>query len=116
MEQLQKHQKIQNIYFYGSLLMILLSVVLFVLGYVLTQNVVAAPDALISFAIAYLYYHYAHVVIGIGLLIYFHIQKKKLVFKMSILKTVLGLLSTPFSYVILMIAILLLGLSSCAGS
>jgi hypothetical protein len=116
MDPLQKNKKIQNIYFYVSLGMLLLSTLLFMSGYVLTQNVVAAPDALINFAVIYFNYHYIHFIAGFGLLIYYHIEKKKHQFEMKVVKTLLGIFTTPFSYIILLIGILLLGLSSCAGS
>lgn len=109
-------ERIQNIYFIVSITMVVLSIVLFILGYVLTQNVIAAPDQLINFAALLFNYHYLHVILGFGLLIYYQVQKKKHDFTMKILKTVLGLILSPFSYMILFIGILLLGLSSCAGS
>ena len=116
MEYQHKTQKIQNIYFFVSIGMVVLSILLFIAGYVLTQNVVAAPTALINFAVLYFNYHYAHVLLGLALIIYYQVQKKKHQVKMNIVKTILGIVFTPFSYVILLIGILLLGLSSCAGS
>jgi FtsH-binding integral membrane protein len=116
MDPLQKNKKIQNIYFYVSLGMLLLSTLLFMAGYVLTQNVIAAPDELISFSVIYFNYHYIHFIAGFGLLMYYHVQKKKHAFEMKVVKTLLGIFTTPFSYIILLIGILLLGLSSCAGS
>lgn len=112
---LERNQKIQNIYFYVSIGMIVLSLILFGLGIVFTQTTTPAPDAVINFAVIYMQYHYLHVVIGIGLLIYYTIQKKRYVFKMKIIKTILGLIFSPFSYMIIITAILLLGLSSCAS-
>ncbi len=116
MNPLDKSKKIQNIYFYVSLGMFLLSTILFLAGYVLTQNVIAAPSALIDFAVIYFNYHYIHFIAGFGLLIYYHMEKKKHQFEMKVVKTLLGIFTTPFSYIILLIGILLLGLSSCAGS
>jgi hypothetical protein len=93
-----------------------LSILLFLAGYVLTQNVIVAPEALISFSVMYFNYHYLHVILGLGLLIYFQIEKKKHAFTLNVVKTIVGILTTPFSYIILLMGILLLGLSSCAGS
>ena len=112
----EKSVRLQNIYFYASIGMTLLSILLFIAGYLFTQYVVAAPEALISFAVIYFNYHYLHLLIGFGLLIYYQIQKKKHVFKMNVIKTLLGILFTPMSYIILLVGILLLSLSSCAGS
>lgn len=112
---LERNQKIQDIYFYVSLAMLAISILLFVLGIVFTQTSTPAPDVLINFAVIYMQYHYLHVVIGIGLLIYYHVQKKRHVFKMKIIKTILTFLFSPVSYVIIITAILLLGLSSCAS-
>ncbi|MCU0104506.1 hypothetical protein N7603_02425 [Acholeplasma vituli] len=107
--------RLQNIYFYTSLGMIGLSILLFLLGILFTRTATPAPEALVSLAVIYLQYHYAHVIIGIALLIFYAIQKKKYIFKLNVLKTIFGILFSPISYIILTTAILLLGLSSCAS-
>lgn len=112
---LERNQKIQDAYCYVNLAMLVLSILLFLLGIVFTQTSTPAPDILVNFAVIYMQYHYLHVLIGIGLLIYYYFQKKRYKFNMKIIKTVLTFIFSPVSYVIIIAAILLLGLSSCAS-
>ncbi|HAX03919.1 MAG: hypothetical protein A2Y45_07630 [Tenericutes bacterium GWC2_34_14] len=107
--------KVQRIYFLISLGMILLSGILFVLGYVFTQAVESAPVVILTFAVYFLYYHIAHFLFGFGSLIYYIRGIRKKIFQINVFKTIAGILFTPVSAIILYAAILLLALSNCAG-
>lgn len=111
-----RNTRLQNMYFYTSIGMIGFSILLFLLGILFTRTATPAPETIVSLAVIYLQYHYAHVLIGIGLLIFYQIKKKQYHFKFKVLKTILGILFSPISYVILATATLLLGLPSCASN
>jgi hypothetical protein len=108
--------KVQRIYFIVSWSMVLISSVLFILGYSFTKAVQSAPRIILLFATYLLYYHLAHIIFGIGSLFYYIGLIRKKLISMKITKTIFGILFTPVSAIILYMAILLLALSNCSGS
>lgn len=107
--------KVQRIYFLISIGMVLVSGILFLLGYVFTQAIESAPVVILTFAGYFLYYHIAHFLFGLGSLIYYIRGIRKKLFQIKVFKTIAGILFTPVSAIILYAAILLLALSNCAG-
>ncbi len=112
-----KVTKIQNIYFKVSLSLLIFSVVLFILGVILMQfeNVGESVLALARLGRFLMYYSIVNFFLGLILLIYILIQKKKKQIIVKIFKTILGIIFSPFSSVIYFAATLLLALSRCSS-
>jgi cytochrome bd-type quinol oxidase subunit 2 len=110
-----KFPKVQNVYFLATWVMLLLSILMYGLGYLFVKSVTAAPEILLYLATVLLYYHIPHFIFGIGSLIYYMRKVRKVIKNSKIYKTVIGILVSPISIIICYIGILLLGLSSCAG-
>jgi hypothetical protein len=110
-----KFLKIQNYYFLATWIMLLLSLLMYGLGYIFVKSVTAAPEVFMSLATAVLFYHVPHFIFGIGSLIYYFRKVRKVIKNSKIYKTVIGILISPISVMICYVGILLLGLSSCAG-
>lgn len=107
--------KIQNAFFITTLALIGLGIVLFFLGYLNSQSQdQIIPLAMFEVARILYYYHIVHFVAGIGILI-FLIRKIKAGLTIKIVKTILGLVFTPFSFMLMLTAMLLIGLSSCSS-
>lgn len=108
-------KKVQRIYFLISISMVLISILLFIIGALYAKAVTSAPKVILYFALYFIYYHIAHLVFGLGSLLYYIRKIHKKLISMRIFKTLLGILLTPVSAVILYAAILLLALTNCSS-
>lgn len=109
-----KAPEFQKIYFFISLGMLILSIFMFGLGVFYAQTPYVTPAAVIDFASYITTYHYIHLGAGLILLIYIIRENKKKLLKIRLWKTIIGIILTPVSGIILLAAVILLGLSSCA--
>ncbi len=107
--------KVQQIYFYISLALIPVSIVLYTIGAIFARAVTATPGFVIYIATYMFYYHIAHFLFGFFSIFYYIRQIRKKVVKMKIYKTIVGILITPISAVVLYAAILLIALTQCAA-
>lgn len=107
--------KVQKIYFLVSLGMVVLSGLLFFIGSLYAQAIQSAPMVILYFTTYFFYYHFLHIVFGIGSIFYYINQVRKKLLKIKIFKTVIGILFTPVSAVICYSAILLLALTNCSS-
>jgi hypothetical protein len=107
--------KVQRIYFYVSIAMLLLSSALFGIGAIFAKAVTSAPKVILYFAAYLVYYHFAHLIFGIGSIFYYIRQIRKKLISIKIFKTIFGILITPVSAIILYAAVLLLALTNCSS-
>lgn len=115
MDNKNKTYKIQNMFFVITLVLIGTGMLFFLLGYLNSQSEnQLIPVAIIELSRGLLYYHALHFVVGIGILLYL-IQKIKSGLKIKLVKTILSLALTPFSFVVMLAALLLIGLGSCTA-
>ena len=109
-----KAPEFQKIYFFISLGLLALSIIMFGLGVFYAQTPYVTPQAIIDFASYVTTYHYIHLGAGIILIIVVIRENKKKLLKTRVWKTIIGMILTPLSGVVLLAAVILLGLSSCA--
>ncbi len=103
-------------YLRASLLMVLVSILLFVGTAAILQIPTAVPAAVLTLTGYYLIAHFAFAGWGLGRIIYFFVKiKKAYAEKVTIRRSVLGVLLSPVSFFITYIAFFLLALSSCAA-
>jgi len=110
-----KFQVYQNIYFKISLGILALGAILFGIGWIFANHVDPAPAILILLAVFFMYYHIAHVLYGIGSLIYFISKIKNKIKDVKAVKTVIAILLSPISYIIFYAATILLAMTQCAS-
>ncbi|MDO9629964.1 MAG: hypothetical protein Q7I99_08700 [Acholeplasmataceae bacterium] len=115
-QQTSRFPKFQNLFFKITWILLILSVVLFGIGYLLVQVVVAAPMILTQFAMFVLYYHAFHFLCGIFGLFYYLIKVDKKMTKTKIYKTLIGIVVSPFSAFAAYMAVFLLVVSSCSSN
>lgn len=107
--------KVQRIYFYISIAMLLMSGALFGIGSLYAKAVSSAPKVILYFATYLVYYHFAHLIFGIGSIFYYIRKIRKKLISMKLYQTVVGILITPVSAIILYAAVLLLALTNCSS-
>lgn len=115
-EGLQTFQKRQRLYLIITLSMIGLNSSLLGLGYLLIQLGERAPAALLNFMMAFMIYHGLHLLYGIiSIILYFKRVKKRFA-EARIVKTVLGVILSPVSFLLCYAAVFLLALTRCSIS
>lgn len=109
-----KFKRFENVLFKVTLSILLLSVVLFVIGYALVKAVTPAPGVIIYLATVVLYYHFAHFFISLSTIIYYVTKIRKKIGNFKIFKSIASFIFTPVSFFIIYGAVFLLAISSCA--
>jgi membrane protease YdiL (CAAX protease family) len=112
-QRLRYFMNLKKIYEKITFFMIILSVILLILGYMFVQAITSAPVPIIYASLSVFYYHIAHFIIGLCLVMYYMIKVKKHFKNINIKKTILSIIFTPVSLIVAYIAVLLLSLSSC---
>jgi len=65
---------------------------MFVLGMFFANQVSAAPEVLILLTVFFLYYHIAHIIYGLGSLIYYFRKIKNKIQNVKLVKTIVSIL------------------------
>ncbi len=107
---------IQDIYFYVSLGLLVFGFLIFVWGIINSKALQAIPEAVFDIIRLVMFYHLPHIVFGIIFLISLVKKVKNKVVETKVIKTVLGIVFSPISFMILFAGFLLLGFTSCAAS
>lgn len=109
-------EKVQMIYFYISMSVLLFSIIILGLGIANLYILSVFPDEVFEFLRIFIYYHIFNFFAGIVILIFLSRHNSIQTIKVRILNTVLGIISSPISIVITFVGFLLLGFSSCAAN
>ncbi len=109
-------EKTQNIYFYIAIGVLVFSLALLALGFANTLMLYTFPEELFDALQVIMYYPVVQFFLGFILLIVLARYNKEKEIKVRIVKTVVGIITSPFTFVIMISGIFLLGVTSCAGS
>jgi hypothetical protein len=105
--------KRQNLYFKLSVIMGIVSILLTIVAIIYYLRGENSPDIVFYTAMVVFIYHVPHLVYGIIALIFYFTKIKKQLLEIKPLKTILGLIFSPISGLIILIAVILLMLSRC---
>lgn len=106
---------IQSLYAKITLVILVLSIVLVILGYGFVKSITAAPKFIVDLAVVVFYYHIVHFFLGILLVFIYVIAIRRRIGKIRIMKVLGSILFTPISFILAYIAVFLLAVSSCSG-
>ncbi len=112
---IEKFKKLENVYFKVTISILILSTILFIIGYILVQSVEPSPEVIIYLTSLILYYHFAHFIMGLSFATYYIAKIKNKLGKFKIIKTIASILLTPVSFIIIYTALFLLVISSCSN-
>lgn len=111
----QRFLVIQSLYAKVTLVLFILSSALVFLGYVFVKTITNAPQFIISFATLLFYYHIAHFIFGLSIVLAYFVFIRKRYGKIRIMAVVRSIVFTPISFAIAYIALFLLVISSCSA-
>lgn len=103
----------QKINFWITLFLVIISIFAFLYGVVEAYTLKGVPVSFLEFLRLVWFYNIFHFIWSIVLLIVFIRRIRRKIIELKLIKTILSVVLSPITFLIILTAIFLLGLSSC---